>query len=62
MTNSETSGLVLKILRDEDPLNPRTDWDNLGTMALFHKRYTLGDEGHGLYTSDFEGSGGPVGS
>lgn len=54
-TNSTESPLVLKVLQDQDPLNPRTDWDNLGTMALFHKRYTLGDEGHGLYTSDFEG-------
>lgn len=54
-TNSTESPLVLKVLQDQEPLNPRTDWDNLGTMALFHKRYTLGDEGHGLYTSDFEG-------
>lgn len=49
------SKLILNIVRDETPLNPRTDWDNLGTMVLFHRRYTLGDNDHGLRTSDFEG-------
>ena len=34
----------LKIEQDTDPLNPRTDWDNLGTMVCFHKRYELGDK------------------
>jgi hypothetical protein len=34
----------LKIERDEDPMNPRTEWDNLGTMVCFHKRYDLGDK------------------
>jgi hypothetical protein len=32
----------LEIERDSDPLNPR-DWDNLGVMACWHKRYKLGD-------------------
>ena len=31
------------IYYDEDPLNPRTDYDNLATMACFHNRYNLGD-------------------
>jgi hypothetical protein len=34
----------LKIERDEDPMNPRTEWDNLGTMVCFHNRYDLGDK------------------
>ena len=34
----------LKIEQDTDPMNPRTDWDNLGTMVCFHKRYDLGDK------------------
>ena len=34
----------LKIEQDNDPINPRTDWDNLGTMVCFHKRYELGDK------------------
>lgn len=31
------------IYRDENPLNPR-DFDNLGTMVCWHKKYKLGDE------------------
>lgn len=34
---------VLKIIQDDSPESPR-DWDNLGTMACWHGRYTLGDE------------------
>ena len=34
----------LKIEHDEDPMNPRREWDNLGTMVCFHKRYDLGDK------------------
>jgi hypothetical protein len=34
----------LKIEQDTNPMNPRTDWDNLGTMVCFHKRYELGDK------------------
>ncbi|KKL90535.1 hypothetical protein LCGC14_1903670 [marine sediment metagenome] len=32
----------LRIIRDEDPMSPR-GWDNLGTMACWHKRHALGD-------------------
>lgn len=32
------------ILQDSDPLNPRTDYDNLGTMVCWHNRYNLGDK------------------
>lgn len=31
------------IIRDEDPQNPRTEWDNLGRMVCCHQRYNLGD-------------------
>jgi len=31
------------IMYDPEPVNPR-EWDNLGTMVCFHKRYNLGDE------------------
>ena len=34
----------LKIEHDDDPMNPRTDWDNITTMICFHKRYDLGDK------------------
>lgn len=40
----QVGNLTVKIEYDEDPPNPRTDWDNLGTMVAFHKRYNLGDK------------------
>lgn len=35
-------GITGKIERDDDPESPR-EWDNLGTMATWHRRYNLGD-------------------
>jgi hypothetical protein len=35
---------TLKIVRDEDALNPRQDYDNFGHMACWHSRYNLGDK------------------
>lgn len=40
-----------KILNDDNPINPR-DWDNLGTMVCFHRRYSLGDYIHGRCLSE----------
>jgi|GEM_PF-5179386 len=45
---------TLSIVQDEDPLNPRLDYDNLGKMICFHKRHNLGDE-HNIDPSDFNG-------
>ena len=45
---------TLKIYIDTDPLNPRTESDNMGHMVCFHRRYSLGDEGHGIRQSDFD--------
>lgn len=28
---------------DDDPLNPRAEFDHVGTMVCAHSRYTLGD-------------------
>ena len=39
----EHAGLTIKIYQDEDEQGPR-EWDNLGTMATFHSRHSLGDE------------------
>ena len=41
--------VTLDIIRDENPESPR-EWDNLGTMACWHRRYTLGDP-HGYRDS-----------
>lgn len=43
----KVGNLTIKIFHDEDPESPR-EWDNLGTMVCFHKRYTLGDKDHGF--------------
>lgn len=46
-------GLVVKVIQDEDAQNPRQEFDNLGTMVLFHGRYKMGDLGHGYSMGDF---------
>jgi hypothetical protein len=43
----------IKIEHDDDPMNPRTEWDNLGTMICFHKGYNLGDKTD-YKSSDYE--------
>ena len=43
----------LKVGYDESPMNPRTEWDNLGRMFCFHPRYILGDK-HDYKISDFD--------
>jgi len=49
----KTKDKLLKIFIDESPENPRTAWDNLGTMVCFHKRYDLGDN-HNYSSSDYD--------
>lgn len=34
----------LRIEQDDSPMSPR-EWDNLGTVAAYHRRYNLSDEG-----------------
>ena len=35
--------VTLKIVQDDNPMNPRTEFSNLGTMACWHRRSNLGD-------------------
>jgi hypothetical protein len=35
---------ILRIYQDEDAPNPRKEFDNLGTMICWHRRYDLGDK------------------
>lgn len=42
------------VVIDEEPENPR-EFDNDGVMVCFHKRYLLGDSGHGLDPKNFSG-------
>lgn len=47
---------IFIIQPDEDPLNPREEWDNLGTMYTWHRNYSFGgkdDESHKDHIEDF---------
>lgn len=48
----EKDGKVLKIFYDQDAESPR-EWDNLGTMVCWHRRYNLGDKHDYENPSDF---------
>jgi hypothetical protein len=39
----EYKGYTIKVMYDDSPLNPRTEWDNLGVMICVHRRYDLGN-------------------
>ena len=43
----------IKIIQEECPESPR-NWDNLGTMVCFHRRYILGDK-HDYDHNDYSG-------
>ena len=48
-------GFKIQIVPDPDPLNTRTEFDNVGTMICFHRRYPhLGDE-HEYRHEDYSG-------
>lgn len=40
----EYDGYLINIFPDEDPPDPRKEFDHLGTMVCFHRRYNLGDK------------------
>lgn len=40
----EYNGRKIEIHQDEDPMDVRKEFDNLGKMLCFHSRYNLGDE------------------
>lgn len=45
MEHTETYyNYIIEIHAEPYPNNPRTDYDHLGTMYCFHKRYQLGDK------------------
>lgn len=47
-------GIMLTVEEDLQPLHPRNDYENLGVMLCWHKRYSLGDKNQYLMPSDFE--------
>lgn len=46
MSEETYKGYTIRIETDSYPLNPRTEWDNLGIMACSHRRYDMGDKEH----------------
>lgn len=42
---------LLQVMMDDEPLNPRENYDNFGKMVCWHKRYNLGDR------HDYENAG-----
>ena len=51
-TSIPYKGCTIEIEQDPDPMNPRTEWDNLGNMICCHKRYVLGNK-HSYKHSDY---------
>lgn len=50
----EYKGCFIKIDYDETAIDPRSkDFEGLSRMICFHKKYKLGDQDHGLKSSDF---------
>lgn len=54
-TVERESGLVIETYFDESPESPREEWDNLGKMVCFHKRYNLGDSDHDFNSGNYDG-------
>lgn len=50
----EHRGYTIEVCLDPDPMDPRKEFDNLGTMVCFHRRYELGDK-LDLRAEDFRG-------
>ena len=48
---------IVEIYQDDCSGEGPRDWDNLGTMVCFHKRYTLGDKDHDVNESYFSSWG-----
>ena len=44
------------ILPDPEPMNPRTEYDNVGVMTCWHSRYNLGDKHEHKGVDDWLGS------
>jgi hypothetical protein len=40
----EYKGCTVEIHPDENPINPREDFEHFGTMACWHRNYHLGDK------------------
>lgn len=50
----DTCGLTLIVSADPDPVNPRAEFEQLGTLVCWHRRYALGDKHDWHSPEDFE--------
>lgn len=48
------SGGSFEVVQDDNPMDPREAYDNLGVMVCFHDRYNLGDK-HEYKSADYSG-------
>lgn len=53
ITEKQVGEFTIRTFYEESPESPR-EWDNLGTMVCFHKRYNLGDK-HNYKHNDYSG-------
>ncbi len=44
LETEEYKDYQIEVHLDEDAVNPRKEWDNLGKMVCFHSQYNLGDK------------------
>jgi len=49
----EMQNATVRVVSDIDPMNPRKEFDQLGTMACWHPRYDLGDEKSSCDAEDY---------
>lgn len=51
--NVKLDGITLHVNPDENPPNPRTDYDNLGTLLAWNRRYNFSDKSDYPTSEDF---------
>ena len=49
----QIDGATINIYPDEDTVDPRKDFDHMGTMVCWHGRYRLGDKNPFRTPDDF---------
>lgn len=54
ITTKKVGSLTVAMYYDDNPINPRLEWDNLGRMVCFHNRHDLGDEQSEYRKGDFD--------
>ncbi len=50
----DACGLTLIVSADPDPVNPRAEFEQLGTLVCWHRRYALGDKYDWSSPEEFE--------